>query len=85
MHGLGCGLGWGERLIVGPFTPLNMVLVPVWIVFVLMALWALRRARRAGETAEEPAMLRAGMIGGWAGLVGLVVTGAPVLLPAHCL
>ncbi|PZO00964.1 MAG: hypothetical protein DCF30_08585 [Hyphomicrobiales bacterium] len=84
-HGLGCGLGWGEHLVLGPFTPLNIALIPVWLAFVLIAVWALRRASHAGETSEEPAMRRAGLVGGWAGLVGMVVTGAPVLLPAHCL
>ncbi|MDP3411192.1 hypothetical protein [Bosea sp. (in: a-proteobacteria)] len=84
-HGLGCGLGWGERPVLGPFTPLNMALIPLWLASLLVAAWALRHAGRDSTTLQEPALRRAALIGGWAGLVGLVVMGAPVLLPAHCL
>lgn len=83
-HGLGCGLGWGERTVLGPFTPLNMALIPLWLTCLFVAAWALRHAAGDSSTLEEPALRRAALIGGWAGLVGLVVTGAPVLLPAHC-
>ncbi|MET3891952.1 hypothetical protein ABIE41_003028 [Bosea sp. OAE506] len=84
-HGLGCGLGWGEPLLIGPFTRLNAVLVPLWVAFLALGLLPLHQALRARGTAAEPALRRAWLVGGWAGLGGLAVTGAPVLLPAHCL
>lgn len=84
-HGVGCSLGWGERLMLGPFTLLNAVLVPLWLVFLLMGVFALRRTGRSGATPVEPALRAAWLVGGWAGFAGLLVTGAPVLLPAHCL
>jgi hypothetical protein len=85
VHGLGCGLGWGEPPVLGPFTPLNLVLIPLWLLFLLMAGVALRLGTSQGSTAAEPALRRAALVGGWAGLIGLLLTGAPVLLPAHCL
>ncbi len=84
-HGLGCGLGWGERLALGPLTLLNMALITLWLACLLVAAWALRHAGRDHAVLREPALRRAAVIGGWAGFVGLVVMGAPVLLPAHCL
>jgi hypothetical protein len=45
-HGLGCGLGWGERLALGPLTLLNMALITLWLACLLVAAWALRHAGR---------------------------------------
>jgi hypothetical protein len=84
-HGLGCGLGWGEPLLIGPFTALNAVLLPLWLAFLALALLPLRQALRARGTGGDPALRHAWLVGGWAGFGGLAVTGAPVLLPAHCL
>jgi hypothetical protein len=85
VHGLGCGLGWGDRVLLGPFTLLNAALVPLWLMCLALGAVALRRAMRLRAEGVEPALRAAGLVGGWAGLMGLVVTGAPVLLPAHCL
>jgi len=82
VHGLGCGFGWGDQVLVGPFTLLNAALVPLWLMFLALGVVPLRRAMRLRV---EPALRSAGVVGGWAGLLGLFVTGAPVLLPAHCL
>ncbi len=84
-HGLGCGLDWDERLLLGPFTLLNGLLIPLWLSCLALSLLPLRQALRARGTTADPVLRRAWLVGGWAGLGGLAVTGAPVLLPAHCL
>ena len=85
VHGLGCGLGWGDRPALPPLTLLNLVLVPLWLLFLALALLLLRREARRRDLDSRPAIRRATLAAGWAGLVGLVFMGAPVLLPAHCL
>ena len=83
LHGYGCALSWGSRE-VGPFTVLGLLLILLWSVVlfgaVLFALWV---GRRAPE--EDEMIRRLGAIGAWAGFVGLILTGVPVVLPAHCL
>lgn len=85
VHGLGCGLGWGDWPALPPFTRLNLVLVPLWLLFLVLALLLLRREARRHDLDGRPAIRRAVLAASWAGLVGLVFMGAPVLLPAHCL
>lgn len=84
-HGLGCKLGWGDRTMMGPFTPLNLVLIPVWLLFLAVAVLVLRWGSSPDGSGEERSMRTAGLIGGWAGIGGIALMGAPVLLPAHCL
>lgn len=85
VHGLGCGLGWGDRTLMGPFTALNLVLIPVWLLFLVAAVLMLRWGGSPDRSSEERSMRIAGLIGGWAGIGGIALMGAPVLLPAHCL
>ncbi len=85
VHGLGCGLGWGGRILIGPFSLLNAALVGLWLVFLGLGLVTLRLTMRARAEQDHPALRAAALVAGWGGLSGLAVTGAPVLLPAHCL
>ncbi|HEV2553419.1 MAG TPA: hypothetical protein VGV17_06660 [Bosea sp. (in: a-proteobacteria)] len=84
-HGLGCGMGWGERVVLGPLTALNLALIPLWLLFLAAAVVVLRNSSRPGDAGNERLLRQAGLIGGWAGIGGIALMGAPALLPAHCL
>lgn len=77
LHGTLCGLGaaWFAQ------PARQALLVGAWLILVALAgAWAMVVTRR--RSATFPARLE--LAGAWAGLVGLVFTGAPVLLQAHC-
>jgi hypothetical protein len=85
LHGYGCAAGWGTQAVAGPFTLLNAALIGAWMMLLAAALgWAL--LVHAGRVpGNQPILLRVTEISAWVGLAGLLLTGAPVLLPAHCL
>lgn len=85
LHGFGCAAGWGARPFAGPFTLLNAMLIGTWLILLAIALaWA--RLVHVGRRAENPPiLLRIAEISAWVGLLGQLLMGAPVLLPAHCL
>lgn len=85
LHGYGCAAGWGARPIAGAFTLLNAALAGSWLILLAAALaWAgwVHASRLPGN---QPILWRVAGISAWVGLGGLLLTGAPVLLPAHCL
>ncbi|MGU9982249.1 hypothetical protein ACJ4V0_19625 [Phreatobacter sp. HK31-P] len=84
LHGFGCAAGWGA-IPVGPLTALSATLIATWLLFVGLGLaWAIILYRSDGMM--DSGFLRTiGLVSALAGLGGLVFTGAPVLLPAHCL
>ncbi|TDR89610.1 hypothetical protein [Enterovirga rhinocerotis] len=84
LHGLGCGLGW-TREILGPLTVLNGALIALWLILLGLALWLALSSHRARPDSDPRGLARLALVGTWAGFVGLLLTGAPVLLPAHCL
>jgi hypothetical protein len=84
LHGLGCGLGWTD-LAIGPLTLLQAVLVGTWLALLAMAAAWAWYLWRSGGPAESAFLRTVGLISALAGLGGLLFTGAPVLLPAHCL
>lgn len=84
LHGFGCAAGW-QAVSLGPATGLGLVLIAAWTAL-LAAAFALsvalfRGAGRKGPPFAET-IARASAI---AGSAGLLLMGAPVLLPAHCL
>lgn len=84
LHGVGCAVGWGNARF-GPVTVLSVVLVGTWLAFVAMAsVWLVVLWRRDG-LAQSDLLRKVGLISALSGLGGLLFTGAPVLLPAHCL
>jgi len=84
LHGLGCAVGWADVRF-GAFTLLSVVLIGTWLAFVGLALvWTLWLWRH--QNVLPPGLLTTvGLTSALSGLGGLVFTGAPVLLPAHCL
>lgn len=77
LHGTLCGLG--AAWVAGPAR--QAILVGAWLILVALAFaWALAATRARAATFWA----RLTLAGAWAGLVGLVFTGAPVLLQAHC-
>jgi hypothetical protein len=77
LHGTLCGRG--AAWVGGPAR--QTILVGAWLILVgLAGGWALV-ATRAGVATF---WARLALAGAWSGLVGLVFTGAPVLLQAHC-
>jgi len=84
LYGLGCAVGWADVRL-GAFTLLSLVLIGTWLTFVGLALaWALA-VWRYEELLPPGFLATIGLTSALSGLGGLVFTGAPVLLPAHCL
>jgi hypothetical protein len=84
LHGLGCGLGWGTAELPGYFPGLNLGLVSAWLLLLACAGWLVRLATRAYARDGDSVLSRTQLVSAWAGLAGLFLTGAPVLLSAHC-
>jgi hypothetical protein len=84
LHGLGCAVGWADVRL-GPVSLLSMVLVGTWLAFLALALLTALLLWRGDGFGQSGFLRRVGLISALAGLGGLIFTGAPVLLPAHCL
>ncbi len=82
LHGYGCALNWGQRTF-GPVTQLGFALLVSWLALLAMGgvfVYALHRR----PTSTDPMLTRIALIGAWGGLFGMLLTGAPVILPARC-
>ncbi len=80
LHGLGCGLGWSQ-VTIGLTTVLGWALIGTWIVFLGAAAGWLVRVWSAPSSFAATIALASAV----AGLGGLALTGAPVLLTANCI
>ncbi|MDP2355150.1 MAG: hypothetical protein Q8M31_03705 [Beijerinckiaceae bacterium] len=83
LHGYGCAVNWGQRTF-GPFTQLGLALLVSWLALLsITGLFVYVLHRQPMPT--DPMLTRVALIGAWGGLIGMLLTGAPVVLPARCL
>ncbi len=82
LHGYGCAANWEQRAS-GPFTQLGAALFVTWLALLSMAGVFVHMLHRQPPSADMM-LTRLAQISAWAGLFGLLFTGAPVLLPARC-
>ena len=84
LHGYGCAAGWGRQPVAGPVTMLGGALIASWLLLIGMAAALALWQQRDRKADEDRLLCRVGLVGAWAGLAGIILLGAPVVLPARC-